>query len=121
VNRRPVPLTLATGALLTSLGFIASSSIRHASPIYEELGYVAYVWHALFIIGGTSTIWGVRFFHLKAEAAGLTLVCGGCLFYVIGAFISRGLSAWTAGILIGSASIAMLLRVYAIMQGRPWS
>jgi hypothetical protein len=87
VNRRPVPLTLGTGALLTSLGFIASSSIR----------------------------------HLKAEAAGLTLVCGGCLFYVIGAFISRGLSAWTAGILIGSASIAMLLRVYAIMQGRPWS
>jgi predicted membrane channel-forming protein YqfA (hemolysin III family) len=121
VNRRPVPLTLATGALLTSVGFIASSAIRDASPVYGDLGGAVYLWHALFLVGGVSTIWGVRFLRPKAEAAGLTLVSGGGLFYVVGAFVARGFAAWTAGTLIGAASIAMLLRVYALTKGRPWS
>jgi hypothetical protein len=121
MTRRPVPLVLAVGALATSIGFIASVSIRKSSPIYLHLGRVAFLWHGLLLVGGLATIIGVRSMRLKMEAFGLTLVCGGSLFYVAGAFVARGWAAWTAGILITSASIAMLVRVYALTRGRPWS
>jgi hypothetical protein len=120
-RRRPIPLTLAAGALLTSTGFLASATLRDASPVYEHVGHAALAWHVMLLVGGLAIVVGVRSASLRLEAAGLVLIAGGCLFYIMGAATTGGLASWTACCLIGSAAASELLRAYALTKGRPWS
>jgi hypothetical protein len=116
-----VPLILGAGAIITSGGFIVSNTIRNASPIYQSLGAVAFIWQVTLLAGGVLTVEGVRRGKPKHEAGGLVLIAGGIIMYVIGIMWARGVAGWTAGILLTVTSIAILARAHDVIQGRPWS